>query len=141
LNPIDPAETDSIPRGGLESSTLSIPGFTFDFRKIAGRATTLFPFLTPGLSLESFALAPRAETAGIRNPFAAPAPPENAGIRRPPLVMSDAALQSLIDKSWSRRDRWQAFQRLVQLADLYSADEGKLSSVIHAYVEQDGLQP
>jgi len=71
-------------RRGEGSSTVSIPGFTFDIRKIGERATLLFPFLTPGLSLEHFAIAPRREVSdGYRNPFApaSPATPQ-AGPRR-----------------------------------------------------------
>src|SRR6266576_1934143 len=50
LQPIDPMD-DAIPRSE-GSSTVAIPGFTFDAAKIRRRATLLFPFLTPGLSLE-----------------------------------------------------------------------------------------
>ena len=64
----------------------------------------------------------------------------DAGVRRP-LVLSDGALQSLIDQSWSRRDRWRAFQPIAKLADHYNADIGKLPTVLHAYLEQNGTQP
>src|SRR5438445_453138 len=130
-------------RRGEGSSTVSIPGFTFDIRKIGERATLLFPFLTPGLSLEHFAIAPRREVSdGYRNPFApaSPATPQ-AGPRRPALVMTSAAMQSLVDQSWSRRDRWSPFQRIMALADRYSADTGKLPALLHEYQAQNGLQP
>jgi hypothetical protein len=56
-------------------------------------------------------------------------------------VLSDAALQSLIDQSWSRRDRWRAFQHIAKLADRYNTDVGKLPTVLHTYLEQNGTQP
>ena len=142
LQVLDTTGDDQI-RRGEGSSTVSIPGFTFDIRKIGERATLLFPFLTPGLSLEHFAIAPRREVSdGYRNPFApaSPATPQ-AGPRRPALVMTSAAMQSLVDQSWSRRDRWSPFQRIMALADRYSADTGKLPALLHEYQAQNGLQP
>jgi hypothetical protein len=56
-------------------------------------------------------------------------------------VLSDSALQSLIDQSWSRRDRWRTFQPIVKLAERYNADIGKLPTVLHAYLDQNGTQP
>src|SRR4029078_10981491 len=57
LQPIDPGDADDLrpPRG---SALVSVPGFEFDAGKIESRAALLFPFLTPGLSLERFELAP-----------------------------------------------------------------------------------
>jgi hypothetical protein len=144
LNPIDTSQDDSIiRREDLSSSALSLPGFTFDFRKIATRATLLFPFLTPGLSLERFVLTPRrAIVDSFLNPFASSPIAERRGARnKPPLVLGDTAMQSLIDQCWSRRDRWGAFQRLVELANTYDQDVGKLPAVFQTYLAQDGLQP
>ena len=80
--------------------------------KIADRAPLLFPFVTPGLSLQRFAIATEQELREtFRDPFAPPPrPPQRR--RRPPLALSDAALQALIDRSWSRRDRWTPFQEI-----------------------------
>src|SRR5882672_2096833 len=70
LQPIDPMDDDAIPRAEGWSA-VAIPGFTFNAAKIRRRATLLFPFLTPGLSLERFALAPQREaTDGFRDAFA-----------------------------------------------------------------------
>ena len=143
LKPMDPVQDESMLQRADDSATsLSGPGFTFDFRKIADRASLLFPFLTPGLSFEQLTLAPRrVPRHGLPNPLAPARADFARASRRPPLVLGDAALQSLIDKSWSRRDRWSAFQRIARLADTYSSDAGKLPAVLRAYVEQNGLQP
>jgi hypothetical protein len=141
LKPIDPTDDAAFPRPGDESTEVSVPGFTFDFRKVADRATLLFPFLTPGVALERFALTPKSEVRDrLHNPLAAAREDPHQGSRKPPLALDGVALQSLIDKSWSRRDRWSAFQHIVKLAETYSSDTGKLPDVLHAYLKQDGLQ-
>jgi hypothetical protein len=142
LKPIDRTDEDAI-RMSEGSSTVTLPGFTFNTAKIRDRATLLFPFLTPGLSLERFALAPQREVADrFRDPFApAITPQQRSGAARPRLALSSTALQSLIDATWSRRDRWTPFQRIVKLAHAYNADEGKLPSVLREYERQNGLQP
>src|SRR5438128_1342275 len=48
------------------TTTVSIPGFTFDFGKVARRATSLFPFLTRPLSIERVTVTPRR---GNRRPL------------------------------------------------------------------------
>jgi hypothetical protein len=47
----------------------------------------------------------------------------------------------VIDRSWSRRDRWTPFRRIVTLANTYSPDAGRLPALLHAYHRQNGLQP
>lgn len=141
LNPIDPTDDDAFARRENESTDVSVPGFTFDFRKVADRATLLFPFLTPGVALDRFALQePRPVRDGLRNPLSGARDSSKARAHKPPLVLGDAALQSLIDQSWSRRDRWSSFQRIIKLADIYDPEAGKLPDVLHAYLKQDGLQ-
>ena len=142
LRPLD-ATDDDVFRRDQGSSTIDIPGFTFNAAKIRDHATLLFPFLTPGLSLERFGLAPQREVGDrFRDPFA---PTISAQRRsrsvRPPLLLSPAALQSLVDGTWSRRDRWTPFQRVVKLASTYDANRGKLPSVLREYEQQNGLQP
>src|SRR5262249_18437797 len=110
--------------------------------KIADRASLLFPFLTPGLSLEHFAIVPSGESREMfHDPFAPAHTQSRSGRRLPPLAMSNEALQALIDRSWSRRDRWTPFQEIVKLADRYSPEAGRLPDLLHAYQRQNGLQP
>jgi hypothetical protein len=141
LQPLDPDEAADLrpPRG---SAIVSVPGFEFDAKKIEARAALLFPFLTPGLSLERFELAPHL---GPRDTFHDPFAPRPAaaprGAKKPPLAMSDEAIQSLVDESWSRRNRWTPFQRIHHLPDAHNPDAGKLAALLHEYQAQDGLQP
>jgi hypothetical protein len=141
LQPIDPGDADDLepPQG---SSAIDLPGFAFDAAKIQARAALLFPFLTPGLSLERFELAPHVEARDtFHDPFAPRPEARPTRTRKPPLVMTDAAVQSLVDASWSRRDRWTPFQRILKLSDRHNGDEGKLPTLLHEYEAQDGLQP
>jgi len=141
LNPID-GDDQLPPRRGGRSSTVALPTFVVNIEKIGDRASLLFPFVTPGLSLEHFAIVPPDESRELfHDPFA-PAHAHAKDTRRlPPLTMSDAALQALVDRSWSRRDRWTPFQEVLKIADSHNPDAGRLPDLLHAYQRQDGLQP
>ncbi|OLC40380.1 MAG: hypothetical protein AUH43_26465 [Acidobacteria bacterium 13_1_40CM_65_14] len=121
------------------SSTLIIQGFTFDFGKIAARGTSLFPFLSLRLPLEPprpIEQGPRARTR-LTNPFASAAPADP----NPPLVLSDTALQTVVDSAWSRRYRWRVFRPVRELTASYNADAGRLPLLLRRYVDQNMLQP
>jgi hypothetical protein len=121
-----------------ESSRVALPGFTFDFSKVVKRATVLFPFLGRSLALERVTAPARRRTrARLPNPLAQ-AP---STVHKPPLVLGNAALQSVIDKSWSRRDRWRVFHAVAALANAHSPNQGRLPALLSAYVAQNGLQP
>ena len=144
LPPSDSAtETDAPPdslgiRVDEESSRVALPGFTFDFSKVATRATVLFPFLAGSPSLDRVTAPARRQTRSrLPNPLAQRPSDE----RKPPLVLGDAALQSVIDKSWSRRDRWRVFHIVAELANAHSPTQGRLPALLGAYVAQNGLQP
>jgi hypothetical protein len=141
LNPINRDDQD-LARHSQGPSTVALPTFVVNIAKIGDRASLLFPFLTPGLSLEHFAIVPPNESREMfHDPFA-PAHAQAKSTRRlPPLAMSDAALQALIDRSWSRRDRWTPFQEVLKLSDAHSPDAGRLPDLLHAYQRQNGLQP
>jgi hypothetical protein len=141
LNPLD-AVKDSTPRRARRPSAVSIGTFTADIGDIVDHARLLFPFLTPGLSLKHFTAAPPRESRDrLGNPFvtASLVPREGAGNR--PLVLTERALQSLVDRSWSRRDRWSTFQPIMKLAQTYDADTGKLPDLLQGYRDQNWLQP
>jgi hypothetical protein len=121
-----------------DSSSVELPGFRFDFSKVVSRATTLFPFLAGSPSLERVT-APARHPTRVRLPNPLAAGPSNE--HKPPLVLGDAALQSVIDKSWSRRDRWRVFDAVAALANAHSPDQGRLPALLGAYVAQNGLQP
>ena len=137
--PPDPTPDDLGIHVDPSAATLSLPGFSLDFGKVITRAGGLFPFLTGSISLERLAsIASREPMTAIRNPFARGTPSAAA---KPPLIMTDAAVQSLLDATWSRRDRWRVFQPIIALAEKYDGREGRLPSLLAGYVAQNGLQP
>jgi len=141
LNPLDKDDQDAV-RASQGPSTVRLPTFVVNIEKIGSRASLLFPFVTPGLSLDHFAIVPPDESREVfHDPFA----PVHANAKRtarlPPLAMSDAALQALVDRTWSRRDRWTPFQDILKLADTHDPSSGRLPDLLHAYERQNGLQP
>jgi hypothetical protein len=141
LNPLGKAQDDWTVPPGVEASTFQIGDFNVDVSKISERARVLFPFLTPGLSLELFGILPRQDVRStLQNPFANRSRRAD-GKAAPPLVLGEAALQSLIDKSWSRHERWAAFEPLSRLARAHSADAGQLPALLRMYCDQNSLQP
>src|SRR2546430_1803312 len=112
LNAIDVQDQDAM-RRSLHSQTVAVPGFIVNVAKIAERASLLFPFVTPGLSLERFAIAPERESREtFHDPFAPPRDPRSKDARaQPPLSLWDAALHCPSDPSWSGRNRRPPFQR------------------------------
>lgn len=116
---------------------LALGAVRVDIRKIAGRIHLLFPVLSPGLALDSFFPRPRAlsvpgDALGLTN--------RSGQDQNPDLALGERALQSVVDRSWSRRARWQAFQVIAHLMDGHSAG-GALPRLLRAYSEQNALQP
>ena len=140
LKPIDPGRKDRLPELNAESSTVSILGFKFDALKISERAHVLFPFVTPGVSLDHFALhAPRDGAVVLRNRFARQrGPARNDGA---PLFLPDAAIDALVDKTWSRRERWAAFEPIRALIDRHAGNAGSLPAIVQRYTDRNALQP
>jgi hypothetical protein len=121
-----------------QDAVVELPGFRFDYRKVAGRAASLFPFVTGLPSLEMIVSEPHVSIQGLLERVAGR---DDLTLPRPALAIADAALQSTIDAAWSRRDRWRVFTRLRELADQYDGTRGRLPELFRAYEQQDGLQP
>jgi len=120
------------------STAIEIPNFSFDYGRIANRAAQLFPFVTAALLLDPIReVSARAKQAGLSNPY-------TTRIRasdKPPLTLSDEAAQALVDKIWSRRDRWPGFNAVAALMKSHDPDAGSLPAVVRRYREQNLLQP
>jgi hypothetical protein len=142
LNPIDHDADDWTIDVGGPSSPLLIGNYQIDVDKIAQRAVVLFPFITPGVSLEHFfPVVPSQRHVSLENPFVTGQTRKSTPSTRRPLALDDAALQSLVDRSWSRRDRWTAFQPVRKLAETHSADDGRLPALLKKYCDENWLQP
>lgn len=122
-------------------TTLDLPGFTFDFGKVVRRAGSLFPFLTGDPALDRLAQS-LDERRAMPMPAIAAVPGargEGGDVRV--LKLTPAEMQTLIDKSWSRRERWSAFAPIADLVERYDPGAGQLADLVKGYVEQNGLQP
>jgi len=114
-----------------------------DLDRIAGHVAVLFPFVTPGLDLDAF--FPGTATAAssrllFENPFvpkkaAQPAP------RGPRLLLTPATIQAIVDKSWTRARRWDAFGTIRDVCLAFDADDSRLATLVASYRDQNALQP
>jgi hypothetical protein len=55
--------------------------------------------------------------------------------------MARAELQALVDTSWTRSNRWQAFDALRRLTEAGRADDDGLATLLALYRDQNALQP
>jgi hypothetical protein len=112
-----------------------------DIDRIGGHLFVLFPFVTPGLALDAFFPSiPSSSRLTFENPYAkkpVKTEPEN-GHR---LAMTAAQRQALVDKSWTRANRWPAFEPIRRLTQDGSADDEQLAALIALYRDQNALQP
>ena len=111
-----------------------------DVQRIADHVLVLFPFVSPGLALDAFFPSPASSAHLVfENPYARPpARPARRGHR---LDVNAAAVQSLVDRSWTRANRWKAFAAIRQLTEGGDADDERLASLIALYRDQNALQP
>ena len=127
-DPIDPAEL----------SGLDVPGLPFNIPKIAARKKSLFPFLTLELTfLQRIDRDAREASVRVTNPIAASA----GSAVTPPLHLDAAALQRVVDDSWSRRDRWRQFTGIAGLLNAHDGNAGDVPAVVRGYLDQNLLQP
>jgi hypothetical protein len=66
LNPLEPTDHDLIRRED-GSGTVKIPGFEYSVAKIEARATLLFPFVTPVLSIRPTTTPRRSRACCLRS--------------------------------------------------------------------------
>jgi hypothetical protein len=129
--PAGAAGRDALPR----RRSLELAGITVDLEKLRGTPEELFPFVR----LEPLALGGVAEPdrgSPLRNPLR-----RDAGASSLPLQLTDRALQALVDRAWSRRERWQPFAPVMATATAFDGDEGRAAELLRAYTDQNLLQP
>jgi hypothetical protein len=142
LNPVDRTREDLTRPPDSESSTMRIGDVRIDLDRIRAHAQVLFPFLTPGLSLDHFLPAmPGDPNPRLEVPLAALSTSrEEARVRRP-LALSETELQGVVDKAWARHERWAAFEPIRKMTDTFQSNTGQLPGLIQRYIDQNSLQP
>ena len=140
-----PPPPGSAPAGGqdvlpesLIESALQLDDFRFDFAKVRANQDTLFPFLTARLPLLPDADPP--ERPGDETFVRARAAGTTAN-DAPPLAMTDAEIVGLVDRTWSRTDRWDSFAPIARLAEAHHPDRGRLPVLLRTYLDRNLLQP
>jgi hypothetical protein len=116
---------------------LELAGIVVDLDKLIGKPVDLFPFVL----LDLDALSPYAGTPSQPRRLTYPVGDGTGRRARAPLELSDRALQALVDRAWSRRERWRPFLPIVGLVDVHDGDTGRMADVLRAYTDQNLLQP
>lgn len=114
-----------------------VPEFPFDVTKVAN-AANLFPFLTdPMLFLEEAREKFRVSPERLFNPLGR----ARTTSTKPPLVAGEDQLQRLVDRAWSRRDRWSNFAPIAELLGRHDPQDGAAHLLMRLYLDQNLLQP
>jgi hypothetical protein len=140
VKPLDRAAAEWSLEGVGQFEPVSIGKFNADPGKIAMRAHVLFPFVSPGLALEHFFPMMRQDGHRLGNPLVA-APARRSNPTNQPLLLKGSELQAIVDKSWSRYERWKGFEKIRTLTEVHSGDEGHLPTVLGKYCDENALQP
>jgi hypothetical protein len=137
LLPIDPPADDQDDPPVDTDSALSMDEFSFDVERIRRRQHALFPFLTSDvLFLEPLVERTRADPSTLFNPLGSHPPSDQE-----PLILDGFGIQRVVDQAWSRRDRWTKFAPIAKLLDGHDPHTGQAADLVHAYLDQNLLQP
>jgi hypothetical protein len=121
-----------------ENGDLHVSGLDIDIDRLFARRNWLFPYLTTGLLfLERAEEQVGVPNVKLTNPFAA----GRLSSGRAPISMSDAELQRIVDRAWSRRERWSRFSEIAKLVETHDPDRGRLPELLQRYLDQNLLQP
>jgi hypothetical protein len=116
---------------------LHIGAFTFDIDRIARRRDHLFPFISGDIGFAELEQSIEKSADGFQPRLTAPDSDSTA----PPLHLAPADVQAVIDRAWSRRDRWASFAEIRKLIDDFDGDAGDVPLVLRTYLAQNILQP
>lgn len=137
LKPLERSRDASAPDDLTHEGTIA----GADIGRIGGHLFVLFPFVNPGLALDAFfPTIPSSSRLTFENPYA-PKRAEPMAQKRRHLAMTAAAMQALVDTSWTRAHRWAAFDRIRQLTVDGDPDDAGLARLIALYRDQNALQP
>ena len=136
LKPLDPRDAEWTPDPLANKEEFAIA----DLQRIGAHYQVLFPFVSPGLAIDALFPSLRAAPHLVfENPSARPG--DAAESSRRPLGLTPAAVQALVDKSWSRGNRWEAFRTIRELADEHDPADDSVARLVGLYREQNALQP
>jgi hypothetical protein len=136
-----PSQTDSTV-AVLQVNVADLAGvtdqtFDFDLEKIISRSDSLFPFTQGALLPAQMTRQPQTENRAPSTNVFVP----QSRLAHPRLELTNDRLQELLDESWSRRNRWDAFEPIAVVASHHHPDVGDLSLLLRGYVDQNSFQP
>lgn len=138
------APPESLPVEELEAPTppdqgnlVDLDGIAVDIGKIRRHRDRLFPFVTETLPLLAEPASRTESRPPVPNPFAG----ERTSATRPALTLSEGQIQTLVDRAWSRRSRWDSFREIAQLLRTHDPNRGDAARLVRAHVDQNLLQP
>jgi hypothetical protein len=132
---VPPPRNESVQIEIVDLSDLRDHAFDFDIEKIGSRVGRLFPF-TESILLSSTTPAPG--TGGIAGEFMMGA---ELAAQSPVLTLSVSEMQAVLDASWSRRQRWDSFQQILDLVQRFDPQQGDLPVLLRRYANDNLLQP
>jgi hypothetical protein len=117
---------------------LEVAGLELEIEKVQRQRYALFPFATASLPfvdelLEKYHSTPKR----LANPFGR----ERHQSNLPPLALREPDMQRLIDRGWSRRERWDNFSEIARLLVKHDPDTGDAAALVRRYLDQNLLQP
>jgi hypothetical protein len=129
-----PPRNESVQIEIIDLSDLRDHAFDFDIEKIGSRMGRLFPFIEPILLSSTTEVPGTGGNVGVvmDSHLAAPSPT---------LTLSALEMQTVLDASWSRRQRWNSFQQILDLVHRFDPQQGDLPRLLRRYVNDNLLQP
>jgi hypothetical protein len=122
----------------LEIDGLDLDGIEVDIEKIRRQRDTLFPFVTARLPFLDEA---RERLSARPDAFVNPLKGERRSSKYPPLELSDAERQQVVDRAWSRRTRWQSFSEIAGLLRKHDPHTGDAAGLVRSHLDANLLQP
>jgi hypothetical protein len=132
---VPPPRNESVQVEIIDLSDLRDHVFDFDIEKIGSRAGRLFPFTEPILRSSTTQARGRGGSVG------AFVKGSRLAAQSPVLTLSAPEMQALLDASWSRRQRWDSFQQILDLLQRFDPQHGDLPTLLRRYVNENLLQP
>ena len=123
---------------GSSIQGMAIDGIAYDIEKVRRHRDALFPFVTSRLHVLDDILQ-RFQPSADR--LVSPLGRERRTSTKPPLTLTGDEMQRLVDRGWSRRERWRNFREIAALVAKHDPHDGDAAALVRTYLDQNLLQP
>jgi hypothetical protein len=134
---LSPARNEPLQVEIIDLSDLRDGRFDFDIEKIESRIGRLFPFFEP----MSLSPTPLFQIPGEKGDSGRAIMESHLAKPSPVLSLTDLEMQAVLDASWSRRQRWDSFQHILDLVQRFDPQQGDLPMLLRRYANDNLLQP